>query len=184
MNVIEWVATLAILSSVILLAKGKASGWIMSIIGCALYSYLFIEKDLYANFAIQIFFILQGAYGLFVWNKQIEANKKFQCKKLEFLSFILLMSVTISVSIGLSSAISMLTDDKLSFIDSVLSISSLIATFGIAKRYIQTWFLWMIIDIGYIWMFLNAEMYLSALLYFILLLICVNAYFKWNKLLN
>jgi nicotinamide mononucleotide transporter len=181
MNVLEWVAAIASISSVLLLAKGKSYGWILGIVGSVLYGLVFFEQKLYANTILQVIFVIQGFYGMSEWNKSILKKESFSSKKLDFISLIALISLTLALAVIISSIMSMTTSNSSPLLDTTLSICSILALAMMARRFIQSWFIWMMIDVGYVYLFLSTKMWVSAGLYFLLLLICIKGYFEWNK---
>lgn len=177
MNIIEWLAVLATIISVIMLAIKNKLGWIFSIAGCILYSIVFFQQKLYANTLLQLVFIGQSIYGILLWNKK--TNSEF--KKMDIIPFFATIALTVGVSMIISVLLSIVTDVENSMIDMFLSVSSIVALVLMAKKFIQSWFVWMAIDVGYIYLFIETGLWLSACLYFLLLLICIFGYIKWRK---
>ena len=181
MNTTEFVAALATLSSVIMFTRGSSSGWVLGIIGSLLYCFVFVEQKLYANLILQFIFIAQGLYGIHKWDKDLKEEKNFSSQKLDLITFLALTFSTLGFSIIVGFPLSLLFNLKTSILDVVLSIFSILAMIMMAKKYVQSWFIWMAIDIGYIYLFIKTDMPISAVLYFFLLLFCISGYIKWNK---
>lgn len=181
MNITEWMAVLATIASVFMLARGKSSGWIFGIIGCVLYSFVFIEQKLYANVIIQIIFIAQGLYGIFEWRKKAPDNKPFSSKTLKNSILFETIFLTIQYSFIISLFMYYYTDNQNPFLDTTLSVCSVVAFSLMIKRVIQAWFFWMVIDIGYIFLFCSIGLWISAGLYVLLFFLCIDGYNKWNR---
>lgn len=181
MSILEWVAALCIIISVIMLSKGMSHGWTFSVIGCTLYGILFLEQKLYANLVVQIIFIIQGLHGLYVWNKQQETEKNFLCKPMNNHVFLLISVICLVGSFLTGLLMYLFTDNSSAFIDSILSGFSLLAAVLMTKKYIQSWFIWMTIDVGYIFLFASVEMWISSILYLMLFSICINGFLNWRK---
>ncbi len=181
MNTTEFVAALATLSSVIMLTRGSSSGWVLGVIGSLLYCVVFFEQKLYANLFLQLIFVIQGLYGVHKWDKDLKEEKNVSGKKLDFITFSVLIFLTLGFSVIIGFPLSLLFDLKNSILDIILSIFSILATIMMTQKYVQSWFMWMIIDIGYIYLFIKTDMPISAVLYFFLFLFCISGYAKWNK---
>jgi len=180
MNTLEWIAALFIIASVIMLGKASVLGWVFSAIGCAIYGFIFAEQTFYANTIVQIIFVLQSIYGIFQWKKNT-INEEFISVKFDSTSLLLIFSSTLGIVSILSVFLYSYMFKESSFMDIVLSICSLFATIMIIKRIVHAWFFWMAIDIGYIFLFIKVDMYVSAGLYLLLFLICIKNYMQWNK---
>ncbi|HRH65169.1 MAG TPA: nicotinamide riboside transporter PnuC, partial [Bacteroidia bacterium] len=75
------------------------------------------------------------------------------------------------------------TNASLPWLDSSLTMASLIAQWMIAKKKIENWVLWIIADSVYIPLFLLKNLPLTALLYLLFLLMAVMGLLKWRKLM-
>jgi len=179
MNILEWIAVLFTMASVIMLGKGSIFGWAYGIVGCILYGIVFVEQKLFANAIIQIVFVLQGFYGLYQWDKKQE--KEFVSIKFDSTSLLLIFSSTLGIALMLSVFLYSFMSGESPFMDTILSMCSLCAMVMIIKRIVHAWFFWMAIDIGYVFLFLKSDMYVSAGLYLILILLCIKNYIQWNK---
>lgn len=174
---LETMAALATILSVIMLAFRNELGWFASISGCILYGIVFLEQKLYANAILQLVFIGQSIYGILQWEKK--TNSEF--KVLDFPSLFVILLVTTGVCLITSVFVSNFVTSQYVMIDVFLSSLSVVALILLAKKIAQAWFMWMLIDIGYIYLFIKTNMWPSAFLYCLLFLICIVGYFKWKK---
>jgi nicotinamide mononucleotide transporter len=65
--------------------------------------------------------------------------------------------------------------------DALLTVFSVITTFLTARKILESWIYWMIIDAGYIFIYGEREKYLLAILAFIYFLFSIRGYFYWKK---
>ncbi len=181
MNLIEWLAVLATILSVILLSRGKILGWTLGIVGCALYACIFIEQKLYANFILQLFFIIQGVYGLCEWNKNKSKDSSFSSTKIDTMGMLAIVTLTLVTSILINCMMFSFLTGENTLLDILLSAFSIVAMTMMIKKVVQAWFVWMLVDIGYIYLFLSIGLWVSAGLYLLLFLICIHGYINWKK---
>ena len=66
-------------------------------------------------------------------------------------------------------------------IDSFTTIFSIIGTFMVAKKILENWIYWIIIDIVSIQLYIGRELYLTGLLFLIYTVIAIYGYFAWAK---
>ena len=66
-------------------------------------------------------------------------------------------------------------------IDSFTTIFSIIGTFMVAKKILENWIYWIIIDIVSIQLYIGRELYLTGLLFLIYSVIAIYGYFTWAK---
>ena len=67
--------------------------------------------------------------------------------------------------------------------DSMLTAGSLIAQWMVAKRKIENWLLWIVVDVLYVGMYIYKHLYFTSLLYFIFILLAVAGWKEWKKVL-
>ena len=72
------------------------------------------------------------------------------------------------------------TDASVPWGDSLVAVGSLIANWLLAKRKIESWYIWIGADIIYIGLFIYKGLFLSAILYWILAILAVQGLKNWN----
>lgn len=174
---IEIIAVIFSLLSVILSARNNIWGWPVGIIGVLAYFFIFEQNRDWNNMTLQIVFLLQSIYGWFVW-KRGSATKIGTIKNRLDLSlvFVLLTPVLYFISIGFNGNSSLL--------DSVTTCLSIMGMVLLAHKKIENWVIWTIADFLYIGLFIENKLYLSAGLYFIFLLVAIWGFIDWKKQLN
>ncbi len=181
-NNIEVLATVFSLICVWLNMRVCIWGWFFSIIAAGLYLKIFIDAKLLGSALIQIMFILLSIYGLYCWffeeKKEDEsAIKYFPKEKIIQTSIIIgfLLIITIFVLKYL--------DGNLVYSDALLLVLSALAQFMLAKKYIENWLFWIFINIIAVVQYGNANLYVTTILYFLLLLMAIKGYFDWRKIM-
>ena len=178
---IEVLAVLFTLLSVYLTVKKNIHCWSTGIIALIFYAIIFLDARLYANLILQGIFFIQSVYGWIVW-KQEEKERPirmwniFQSSVYATLSGLLLIIVYYTLA--------NYTNGNFPFMDSTATVLSLVANWALAKKYLDNWVLWIVVDIIYIVMFIMSGLYLSAILYFILLILAVMGFKQWIKTYN
>lgn len=66
------------------------------------------------------------------------------------------------------------------WVDSALTALSITATYYMSKRIIESWYIWIFVNIAYIILFITLSLYLSALLYLILLILSFRGLKEWQ----
>ena len=76
------------------------------------------------------------------------------------------------------------THAALPFLDAFTTWGAIITTYMVAKKIIENWIYWFVIDLISIYLFISRELYLTSLLFFIYLIIIIFGYRSWMKKLN
>jgi nicotinamide mononucleotide transporter len=73
------------------------------------------------------------------------------------------------------------TNSDVPLADGFLTSLSILATFYTAKKIIQNWLIWIIADVLYTVLFFYKELYITALLYLILVVLAIYGLIQWKK---
>ena len=182
-NNIEVLAAIFSLICVWLNMRVSIWGWVFSIIAASLYLKIFIDTKLLGSALIQIMFIILSFYGLYCWIFEKEKEEKIIIRNVpkqnmweNFLMFVCLLAITIFVL--------KYFDGTLVYLDALLLVLSALAQFMLAKKYIENWLFWIFINVIAVIQYINAGLYVTAVLYFLLLLMAIKGYFDWRKILR
>jgi len=149
--------------------------WLINALASVLYLKVFYDSNLPGQLLLQILYIAVGVYGYLHWGKEDRIKlKRFGVWQ---------TCVSIFASIGLGYIIYFLSADLL-WADVSLTIGSFIATYLTAKKFLENWTLWIIINLVSVGLFLYRDLELTAVLYFAYMLLAVLGYWQWSKRLN
>lgn len=166
----------------VLVLLNKRSNWLFYIIQMMFLIVFSITNNLYGDVVNNSVYLIMGVIGFILWNKNKKSNiitKTSLKEKIVYLIFIALGTLILS-------SILMNTNDPLPILDSFTTISSLVATYYMIKKKIDTWVIWFINDIFYaIEYFVLPD---QALYLFVLNIIwtfmAVGSYVNWNKIMK
>ena len=74
------------------------------------------------------------------------------------------------------------TEAALPFMDSLTTWGAIITTYMVAKKVLENWIYWFVIDSISIFIFLSRDLYLTSFLFFIYLFIIVLGYKSWDRI--
>ena len=165
----------------VLMAKNKISCWLFGIIGSLLSIYLFVVyAKLYAEALLSIFYVFAGIYGWIMWKKQEVIEEVYQRK---IMTHIKLITIGIALSLLMYyGLIYFFEEAEKPLIDSFTTVFSFIATYLMAKKWIENWLYGIVIDGVSVYLYYTRELEIYALLMFAYTIIVVYGYFEWKKL--
>jgi nicotinamide mononucleotide transporter len=179
-SILEWIGTLSGFACVYLAARQNILNWPVSIISVVAYTFLFFEYKLYGDAVLQLYFLGTAIYGWYYWLKRKEEHKKpivsLNSKKI---TLAILAIIVLSVLLGLF--LDHFTDTNVPYADGFCTATSFVAQFLMTRKVLQNWILWIIVDICYIPLYLYKDLTLTALLYFLFLILATMGYFDWRK---
>lgn len=181
---IELFAAIFTLWCVYLTYKRKILSWPIGIIAIFLYTYVFYSVKLYADLGLQVIFLIQSVYGWYNWNKYKDTEEKVIISRISTYEITAILIFFALFSNLLFYILTAYTDASLPYFDSRLTTISIIANWLLSRRKIENWFIWVLADFIYVFLFIYKHLYYSSILYFILLILAIIGYLNWNKSLN
>jgi nicotinamide mononucleotide transporter len=195
LSYLELVGTLLNIVSVWLIAKNKVLTWPIGNIAAVLFGILFFQIQLYADFFEQIYFLVTGFYGWYMW-VQIKKGIRKQAQEdvptwgnarehwitgavvvvgTAVLGYLMANIHLIAPSVFVEPA-------SFPYLDSFTTILSFTATVLMIYRRISCWTLWILVDIIGIWLYFQKGVVFISLLYVIFLVLATSGLINWIKL--
>lgn len=187
LSYLEFFAVITGIIAVGLAALGKRFNFIIGIINAILYSILFYQIQLYADMFLQMYYFVMSVWGYAYWkhtNNYIQYNSLSSKQKRHLSALIIIGTILFSIIIkNLHVLLPQFFSQKASFpiFDSFISFSSIVAMYLLAKKYIENWHLWIIVNAVAIVIYALKGIIFTSLLYFIFLLIAIQAIIVWRK---
>ena len=179
-KIVELIAVIFGLAYVVLAIRIHHWCWYMTLCSGALFLWLFWSVELYLMSLLQTFFMVIAIYGLFKWDPNSkELEKRITKIKLKKHLYILSLIVLFSTIIGWF--LSRFTDDALPYLDTVTTVASLVTSWMVAKKILENWLYWIVIDAISIYIYIERGLYLTALLFTIYLIMAALGYHQWKR---
>ncbi len=157
--------------------------WPFGMLSSLIYTWVFFHSRLYADMSLQVYYFLVSIYGWYYWSKKGLKNDKSELPiarlrpglfySLLFLIFIL----TVSSGYFLKNY----ADSSLPYWDAFTTSASIVATWMLARKILENWLFWIIIDMVSMFMYVYKELYATAGLFLIYSVIAYFGYLKWKK---
>jgi len=189
---LEFTGTLFNLASVILVARRSIWNWPVAIIGVILFGILFYQIQLYADFFEQIYYFITGFWGWYLWQthkKSKEDNTVHTTINTRKANILWAIGIIVASAIlsfilhNLNVWLPALFPEPASMaeIDATTTIMSFAATILMILRRVESWVLWIAVDVIAVWLYWYKEVPFIALLYLTFLGIAIRGFIAWRK---
>jgi nicotinamide mononucleotide transporter len=156
-------------------------GWFFGIINAVLYASVFWQVRLYADMGLQGYYFFTSIYGWWMWMYGGKSHDGVQVTNTPVKLYSIFTVIFIIVTLSWGFLLGKYTDASLSYADSALTIASLIAQWMMARKYLENWIIWIVADACYVVMYFYKDLHLTAILYFIFLLLAIMGYVQWKR---
>ena len=168
--------------------RASSSLWIVNIVMSAIYVLIYFSEGIYALGCLSIYNIVAAIYGILVW-KYSETSEQ---KELPISSISKKVLVNSSlVMVGLSAALIYVLhtiSDSGSLLyntlDGLASAATIISLYWLAKKYKEQWFGWIFVNFISVILYLLTNLYFTAALYTLYIIVAIAGYRQWTKLMN
>ena len=164
--------------------------WIAGIIMPAIYIFVYYDAGLYADFAINIYYLAIALYGWFAWTTgfTLFGKKKATSHELPvshtpltswpkiIAAYIIAQAVIVWVLINC-------TDSTVAWADSFTTALSIVGMWMLARKYIEQWWVWCVVDIASSALYVYKGLNFTAILYAVYAIIAIFGYCKWKKMI-
>ena len=159
--------------------------WIAGIIMPAIYLFVYYDAGLYADFGINIYYLLVAVYGWIIWKYGKEKKEKAELPITKFpLKYLLVVSLVFLITfVGIGKILVHFTDSNVPWLDSFTTALSIIGMWMLARKYIEQWWVWIIVDVVCCGLYIYKELYFTSFLYGLYAIIAIFGYYKWRKLM-
>ena len=179
-NWLEIVGT--IIGFVYLWQEVKASIWLWltGIVMPAIYTVVFYQSGLYADFGIQVYYIVAALYGFLFWKFGKKQDKPLPIVHTSARQGVILFLITVLVFIPIYLILTKFTDSTVPFYDSATTALSIVALWMLAKKHVEQWFVWIAVDAVSSALYFYKGIYFTAVLYAVYTVVAFYGYKKWN----
>ena len=155
--------------------------WPTGIVSVAAFAILFFEIKLYADMLLQIFFLVTSIAGWYFWLHGGRDRTELPISTLSRTQ-IALLGVGLALCIYVVGYLfSTYTDAHIPFWDATASGMSVLAQILLMRKKLENWYLWISVDVLSIGIYTYKQVYLTAGLYVIFLVLATGGLIEWRK---
>ena len=180
----NWLESTAVIFAIlylILAVKQNILCWTAGILSSILYFFIMQKAGLYMEAYLQVFYVVMGIYGWSQWSASNASNPSFIVNTWSKYQHMIAISIILALSLLSGFLLERYTDAALPFLDALVSWGAVVATYMVAKKLLENWIYWFVIDATSIFLFIERGLWLSAILFATYLVIIFFGYQSWNK---
>ena len=181
-SAVEWIGAVAGLACVWLVARANIWNWPVSILNTTLYFVVFLRARLYGDALLQVVFTLLGIYGWWSWRFGGALGAELAIRRATRGEALLAATASLAATALSALVLARATDSPVPIWDSSVLVLSLVATWAQARKILESWWVWILVDVISVPLYIARNLYPTALLYTLFLAICVLGLRHWLAL--
>ena len=158
--------------------------WAVGIIMPIVNSYLLFAKGLYADFGMEFYYVVIAIYGYYCWRWGKKTDKGTELPITHYKSRHVVASIMTGLVLwgGIYWFLKYHTNSTVPILDSFTTSLSAVAMWALARKYLEQWLLWLVVDAVSCGLYIYKGIPFRACLYGLYTVIAVLGYLKWKKM--
>ena len=144
---------------------------------------VFAEARLYADLILHVFYVGMNAYGWWYWlfGGKRDASESLPVTRTPRRQVLPLALLSLVGALVMGAALDRWTQADFAYWDSATTVLSFTAMWMMARKYLENWILWFVVDVAAVALYLVKGLDLYALLYGVYLGMAVAGWWAWRK---
>jgi len=180
-NYIELIGSVTGVLGVWLTTRQNIWCWPVGLVNVLLYIYVFFVAKLYADFGLQFFYLVMTLYGWYNWKYGGKGHTELPVGRAGLKNMLIYLVIGTTSFIVIGFVLKRFTDAAYPFWDSFVAVWGIIGTYMQAKKQIENWLVWIIIDANCVMIYYYKNLLPTVVLYFIFVILAIIGYFSWRK---
>ena len=158
--------------------------WLAAGISTAIYVYLFITARLYMESALNVFYFGMAIYGWYSWTHGKGPAHELEVTRWPWRVHGVAILAIVTISLFNGYLLQRFTDAEFPYIDSLTTWAAIWTTFLVARKVLENWWYWLVIDAVSVLIYWSRGLELTALLFVAYLVMIPFGLWQWTRSLN
>lgn len=180
-SALEVVAVFAAIAYLWLAIRQNIYCWLFAAISTAIYVWLFIEARLYMESALNVFYLLMAGYGWYVWSSGQNEGHDRPVVRWPIRTHSIAITALTLLSIINGLLLSKFSDAAFPYIDSMTTWFAIWATFLVARKVLENWWYWLLIDVASVFIYWSRDLELTSLLFVVYVIMIPLGLVSWTR---
>ena len=178
-----WEAAAAALGLAYLLLAVKRSlwCWLCAFMSTAIYLVLFAQAKLYMQSALNVFYLVMAVYGFIEWRRGRTEEGGVLIRSWGLKQHLFAAGAIVVATLLNGWLLVRGTDAVAPYLDSFVTWSSVVTTWMVARRLIENWLYWIIIDSLAAYLYYSQQLFVTALLFALYVGIVIHGFIRWRQ---
>ena len=183
---LEWVtletlARLLAIAYLLLAMRENSLCWYCAFVSTALYVWIFGDVNLYMESALNVYYMAMALYGWYQWQRGGDEGRGVAIGRWSLRQHLATFGAVLIASAISGYSLSAYTDSRLPYLDSLTTWASVATTLMVARKVLENWLYWLVINSVSIYLYIDRELYQTAGLFVLYLVLSVLGYRRWRE---
>ncbi len=158
--------------------------WLLGIISSLLYIYVFFHAKFYADMSLQVYYFFISIYGWYHWlhpGNKTGGNDELPVTGIRWRIWMILLLITLILTAVSGYGLKNYTDSPMPYLDAFTTSASIVATWMLARKIVENWLFWIVIDAVSMGMYIYKGLYPTVILFLVYTFMAFIGYRQWKQ---
>jgi nicotinamide mononucleotide transporter len=167
--------------AIVLAGRNNVHTWWTGVVGCVLFGLLFAQSRLYADVALQVFFVVTSLLGWWKWLRGRE-GQALPVTHAGMASLLWVVPLGVGATAAYGAMLHHFTNAYAPFLDSAVLVFSIIGQVLMMQRRVENWSFWLLVNTIATPLYFSRGLHLTAVLYAGFWINALVSWRSWHKL--
>jgi nicotinamide mononucleotide transporter len=178
---LETVAVLLGIAYLLFAMRENSLCWYCAFISTGIYIWIFGDVSLYMESALNAYYMVMAVYGWYQWQRGGSSSQGIKLNTWGIKQHMAAIGLVLVLSAISGYLLSQNTDARMPYIDSFTTWGSVITTFMVARKVLENWLYWIVINSVAIFLYIDRDLYQTAGLFALYIILSVIGFIAWRK---
>ena len=181
LSLAEVIAVIAALAYLLLAIRQNILCWFFALVSTAIYIALFIGANLYMESLLNGFYFAMALYGWYFWRTGGERSSSVPVTRWRLPVHTAAIIAITALSLLCGALLDNYSDAAYPYVDSLTTFSAIWATFLVARKVLENWWYWLVIDAASIFLYWARDLQLTSLLFVAYVALIPFGLLSWTR---
>lgn len=158
--------------------------WLVGLMMPLVHGILYFQSGLYADCAMNGYYLLAGLYGWLVWHHASKGKVGSQISHTPLGRWPVIVLSYAAVHVLIYWVLITFTNSTVPFWDSLTTALSVVAMWMLSRKYVEQWLVWLVVDVITVGLYLYKNIPITASLYLIYTMMAIAGYLRWRHVVR
>lgn len=155
--------------------------WVVGAIMPMVHGALYLHSGIYADAAMQLYYVLAGVYGLIIWRRKPKGGGELPIRHTPIRWIPSLVATYAILHVVLYFLLTEFTDSRVPILDSMSTALCIVAMWMLSRKLVEQWLVWLVVDMISVGLYLYKDIPITGALYAIYCILAIVGYMRWRR---
>ena len=155
--------------------------WVVGAIMPVVHGVLYLQSGIYADAAMQLYYVVAGIYGLAVWKRRPRKSDDGKIRHTPKGWVVPLVAVYTLLHVAIYFVLVEFTDSRVPVLDSMSTSLCIVAMWMLSRKLVEQWLVWLVVDMISVGLYLYKGIPITSGLYMLYCILAIAGYLRWRR---